>query len=128
MDADELVQGLRERRLTTLALADQIHEDRWREPALSDGRTIHDLLAHILGWDEWAVAVFDISQIRDLPSFLVDALRDDDGVDRYNEKAVARYQRLTRDDLLAALQSATPRLIKSAMAGGGAEWSRRQIQ
>src|SRR5262249_35432553 len=125
MDADELIQRLRERRLTTLALADQISEERWREAALPGGRTIHDLLAHILGWDEWAVAVFDISQIRDLPPVLLDALHDVNG---YNEKAVARFQRLTRDDLLAALQSANPRAIKSAMSVRGAEWTTRRIQ
>ena len=60
MNATDLVQRMREQRLTTLALADQIGEERWREPALPGG-SIHDVLAHLLGWDEWAMAVFDIS-------------------------------------------------------------------
>ena len=66
--ADAVVQQLREQRLTTLSLADQIKEDRWRESVLPGDTTLHDLLAHVLAWDEWAVAVFEISLIRDLPN------------------------------------------------------------
>ena len=73
MDAnktDILVQRLREQRLATLSLADQIKEDRWREPSLPADATLHDLLADVLAWDEWAVAVFEISLMRDLPAVL----------------------------------------------------------
>ena len=66
MEPDEIIQRYRERRLTTLVLADQIADDRWREPALPGGRTIHDQLTHLIGWDEWAAAVFDLSLIRDI--------------------------------------------------------------
>ncbi len=125
MDANELIQQYRERRLTTLALGDQIAEDRWREPAISGGRSIHDLLAHIIAWDEWAAAVFDLSRVRDtLPSILPDALRDPDA---YNARHVARMQNLTRDDVLAALQEANPRVLKSAITGSGADWHLRRI-
>jgi hypothetical protein len=125
VDADEIIQRYRERRLTTLALADQVAEDRWREPALPGGRTIHDLLAHFIAWDEWAAAVFDLSRVRDdLPLVLINALRD---VDAYNDRNVARMRNLTRDDLLAALQEANPRVLKSATAAGGAEWHQRRI-
>jgi hypothetical protein len=125
MDANELIQQYRERRLTTLALGDQIAEDRWREPAISGGRSIHDLLAHIIAWDEWAAAVFDLSRVRDaLPAILPDALRDPDA---YNARHVARMQNLTRDDLLAALQEANPRVLKSAITGSGADWHLRRI-
>ena len=46
-------------------------------------RTLHDLLAHLLGWDEWAVGVFEISALRALPPVLIEALRD---VDDYNAR------------------------------------------
>lgn len=125
MEPEDLVQRLREQRLITLSLADQIKEDRWHEPALPGGRSIHDLLAHLLAWDEWAVAVFELSQLRDtLPPALTRPAADRDA---YNAKAVARYQGISRDDLLSALQGANPRVLQSAAAGGGAEWLTRRI-
>ena len=124
MDVAEIVQGLREQRLTTLALADQIGDDRWWEPVLPGEATLHDLLAHLLGWDEWATAVFEISAYRELPDVLVDAARD---VDDYNVRTQTRYRPLTRDDLLGGLQSATPRVITSAMGRGEAGWEKRRI-
>jgi hypothetical protein len=124
MDAAEVMQGLREQRLTTLALADQIGEDRWREPTLPGDATLHDMLAHLLGWDEWATAVFEISAYRELPDVLVEAARD---VDAYNARTQARYRPLTRDDLLGGLQSATPRVIVAAMGRGEPGWETRRI-
>jgi hypothetical protein len=124
METGEIVQGLREQRLTTLALADQIGDDRWWEPLLPGDATLHDLLAHLLGWDEWATAVFEISAYRELPDVLVDAARDVDG---YNARTQARYRPLTRDDLLGGLQSATPRVITSAIGRGEAGWETRRI-
>ncbi len=123
MDTAELVQRLREQRLITLALADQVSEDRWREPALPGG-SIHDVLAHLLGWDEWAMAVFDISAVRALPASLVDALKDSDG---YNARSQKRYHNLSRDDLLAGLQSLTPRLLASATNRNAPRWDARRI-
>ena len=124
METVEIVQGLREQRLTTLALADQIGDDRWWEPSLPGGATLHDMLAHLLGWDEWATAVFEISAYRELPDVLVDAARDVDG---YNARTQTRYRPLTRDDLLGGLQSATPRVITSAMGRGESGWETRRI-
>jgi hypothetical protein len=124
METAEIVQGLREQRLTTLALADQIGDDRWWEPVLPGGATLHDMLAHLLGWDEWATAVFEISAYRELPDVLVDAARDVDG---YNGRTQTRYRPLTRDDLLGGLQSATPRVITSAMGRGESGWETRRI-
>ncbi len=125
MEPDEIIRRYRERRLITLALADQIAEDRWREPALPGGRTIHDHLTHLIGWDEWAAAVFDLSRVRDeLPSVLINALTD---TDAYNARNVARMHNLTRDDVLSALQEANPRVLKSAMASGGEQWAKRRI-
>lgn len=125
MEPDEIIQRYRERRLTTLALADQIAEDRWREPALPGGRAIHDQLTHLIGWDEWAAAVFDLSLVRDeLPPVLINALAD---VDAYNARNVARMRNLTRDDVISALQEANPRVLKSAMAAGGEQWAKRRI-
>lgn len=125
MEPEDLVQRLREQRLTTLSLADQIKEDRWHEPALPGGRSIHDLLAHLLAWDEWAVAVFELSQLRDtLPPALMRPAADRDA---YNAKAVARYQGISRDDLLSALQAASPRVLQSAAAGRGTDWLTRRI-
>ena len=125
MEPEDLVQRLREQRLATLSLADQIKEDRWHEPALPGGRSIHDLLAHLLAWDEWAVAVFELSQLREtLPPALTRPAADRDA---YNEKAVSRYQGISRDDLLSALQAASPRVLRSAAAGGGRDWLTRRI-
>jgi len=124
MDVAEVVQRLREQRLTTLALADQIGEDRWREPLLPGDTALHDLLAHLLGWDEWATAVFEISAYRDLPDVLIEAARD---VDAYNARTQARYRPLTRDDLLGGLQSATPRVIAAATGRGEPGWETRRL-
>jgi hypothetical protein len=126
MEADKanlLVQRLREQRLTTLSLADQIKDDLWREARLASDLNLHDLLAHVLGWDEWAVAVFEISLIRDLPAILQSAI---DDVDAFNARSQARYRGITRDDMISALQSANPRLIASAKASGY-EWYNREI-
>jgi hypothetical protein len=126
MDAEELAQLVNERRLTTLALADQIGEDRWREPALPGGNSIHDVLAHILAWDEWALAVIELSQLRDtLPDTLVQAAAN---VDAYNAKAMARYSGITRDDIISALQTSAPRLLRSAAANAGPDWPLRRIE
>jgi hypothetical protein len=92
MEADKanlLVQRLREQRLATLSLADQIKDDLWREPRLAPDRSLHDLLAHVLGWDEWAVGVFEISRIRDLPATFQRAI---DDVDAFNARSQARYR------------------------------------
>lgn len=124
MESDDLLQRLREQRLTTMTLADQIKDDRWREPALPGSRTIHEVLSHILAWDEWGIAVFEISAMRALPPVLTQALHD---VDSFNARAVQRFRNLTRDDILSALQSANTRLIASARQSGGAEWATRRI-
>jgi uncharacterized damage-inducible protein DinB len=121
---DEIIQRLRETRYITLSLADQITGDHWREPRLPGGRAIHDLLAHLLAWDEWAIAVFDMSQLRELPPFLVQALQD---VDAYNDRAVHRFRTLTREDMLNGLQSSNARLLKSACATGSDDWAERQL-
>jgi hypothetical protein len=122
--ADILVQRLREQRLATLSLADQIKDDRWREPSLPADATLHDLLADVLAWDEWAIAVFEISLLRDLPAALQKPL---DDVVAFNSRSQARYHGIIRDDMLSALQSANPRLITSAMASGGDQWFLRVI-
>lgn len=124
MDNAELIQRLREARLATLALADQVDEERWRTPLLPGENSLHGVLSHLLGWDEWAAAVFDINGVRPLPPALVDALKD---VDAYNARAVKRYSGLSRDDLLTGLQSSGDRMISSAIGRHGEEWSRRRI-
>jgi hypothetical protein len=124
MDEQDIRQALREQRVTTLALADQIKEDRWHEPALPGGRGIHAVLTHLIGWDEWAVAAFEVSAMRALPPVLVEAYHN---VDAYNERIVKRYHNLTRDDVLSALQGSDDRVIASAMATGGDDWLGRQL-
>jgi hypothetical protein len=124
LNTDGTLHALREQRLTTLALADQIKEDRWREPLLPGERSLHDLLAHILAWDEWAVGVFEISRLRALPPVLIDALRD---VDAYNARAMRRYGNITRDDLLSALQASPERVLASAIGPGGEHWQERRF-
>lgn len=124
MNTDDFLHALREQRLTTLALADQIKEDRWREPLLPGDRSLHDLLAHILAWDEWAVGVFEISRLRMLPPVLIGALRD---VDAYNARAMRRYAKITRDDMLSALQAAPDRVLASAIGPGGEHWQERRF-
>ena len=124
VSTDNVLRALRVQRLTTMALADQIKEDRWREPLLPGDRSLHDLLSHILGWDEWAVGVFEISRLRSLPPVLIEALRD---VDAYNARAVRRYANISRDDLLAALQAAPDRVLASAIGPGGEHWQERRF-
>lgn len=124
MNTDDFLHALREQRLTTLALADQVKEDRWREPLLPGDRSLHDLLAHILAWDEWAVGVFEISRLRTLPPVLIGALRD---VDAYNARAMRRYAKITRDDMLSALQAAPDRVLASAIGPGGEHWQERRF-
>ena len=124
MTGDEILQTMHRERYITLALADQITGDRWREPLLPGGRTIHDLLAHILAWDEWAIGAFEISLLRDLPPTFRAAL---DDVDAFNDRAVVRHRDIPREDLLTGLQTASKRLVTSAMAAGGEEWHRRKL-
>lgn len=123
MDGNEVIQHVRQARYTTLALADQIKDDRWNEPLLPGERTIQDLLSHVIAWDEWLIAVLDISRVRELPPGLVHALGD---VDAYNAKAVARFHNLTRDVILGSLQGASDRLLKSVFATGP-DWERREL-
>jgi hypothetical protein len=124
VNTDDFLHALREQRLTTLALADQIKEDRWREQLLPGDRSLHDLLAHMLAWDEWAVGVFEISRLRALPPVLIDALRD---VDAYNARAMRRYAKITRDDMLSALQASPDRVLASAIGPGGEHWLDRRF-
>jgi hypothetical protein len=123
MHTDELLQRVREQRLITIALADQVKEDRWRAPLLPGG-SMHDVLAHLLGWDEWAMAVFDITGVRPLPPILVDALKDIDG---YNARSQKRYANLSRNDLLTGLETMTPRLLASAHGRGVQGWDGRRV-
>lgn len=122
-DTPTLIQSVRERRLITLALADQVAEERWREPLLPGDRTAHAMLAHLLAWDEWLTAVLELSVLRALPEKLRQPLRD---VDAFNARAVARYDGLGRQDLLTGLQGASVRLASAASAGGDG-WESRRI-
>jgi len=118
------IQTLREQRLMTLALADQVTGTRWSEPALPGGFSAHAMLSHLLGWDEWLIATLELSATRELPAKLVGAFRD---VDAFNARSVARYANVSRDDLLGALQGTSARMVSSALAAGGAEWAQRRI-
>lgn len=122
-DSADLIQSMRERRLLTLALASQIPEERWREPVLPDRWTAHALLSHLLAWDEWATAVFELSALRALPEKLVQAYRD---VDAFNARAVARFDGLEHDQTLMGLQGANMRLVSAATASAS-EWAQRRI-
>ena len=124
MDGMELLQRLHDARYVTLALADQIGEDRWREPLLPGDRAIHDLLAHLVAWDEWAVGVFEISLDRPVPPTLAHI---PDDVDGFNDRSVQRFRTISRLDLLNGLQSSSDRLVKAALAGGGENWNRREL-
>jgi hypothetical protein len=122
----DIAQALPEQRFRTLALADQIGEDRWREPLLPGGRSLHDQMAHLLAWDEWATGVFDISALRALPPVLVEALRDSD---EYNARTERRFRGLGRDDVLVALQGTPERVLASAMSSAprGQPWEEHRI-
>ena len=122
--SNDLLQSLRERRLTTLALVDQIGPDRWREPSLPGARTPHALIAHLLAWDEWTSAVLELSALRELPAKLRGALRE---VDAFNARAVARFDGLERDHLLVGMESASARLLLAATGVGHDGWAARRI-
>jgi uncharacterized damage-inducible protein DinB len=116
---------VREQRHATLSLADQVKEGRWREPVMPGGNTLHDVLAHLLAWDEWAIGVFELSHLRDeVPPTLAHAL---DDVDAFNARAHARFRTITRDDMLSSLQTASDRIVRSALAVGGDEWDKRRL-
>ncbi len=123
-DGMELLQRLHDARYITLALADSIGEDRWRETLLPGDRTIHDLLAHLIAWDEWAIGVFEISMDRPIPPAVARVLAD---VDSFNERAVNRFRTISRMDMLNGLQSSSDRLVKAALATGGDDWHRREL-
>jgi uncharacterized damage-inducible protein DinB len=126
MTDDELLSTRREQRLRTLALADQIGDDRWHEPVLPGNRSIHDQLVHLLAWDEWAIGVFEISALRPLPPVLVSALLDSD---EYNARTERRHQHISRDDILSALQGSGDRALISAERScpEGQPWLDRRI-
>lgn len=120
----ELLQSLRERRLATMALADQVGAERWREPALPGGMTSHAMISHLLAWDEWASAVFELSVVRELPVKLRGALQE---VDAFNARAMARFDGLDRDVLLMGLQNSCARVLAAAAGAGGDGWAGRRI-
>src|SRR5258708_39453854 len=92
---------------------------------MAGGATIHDVLAHLLAWDEWAVGVFELSHLRDeVPPALARAL---DDVDGFNARAQARLRNITRDDMLSSLQTVSDRIVKSSLAVGGADWAKRRL-
>ncbi|HKT39400.1 MAG TPA: hypothetical protein VJR48_13575, partial [Ktedonobacterales bacterium] len=101
MAEEDLIQLAREQRLLTLALVDKITDDRWSAPALPGGVSPHAMLSHLLGWDEWLIAVLEVSAAHELPTKLVVAYRD---IDAFNARSVERYAHISRDDLLGALQ------------------------
>ncbi|HEU0026752.1 MAG TPA: hypothetical protein VFQ25_06510 [Ktedonobacterales bacterium] len=122
-DSLEIIQSVRERRLITLGLADQVAEERWREAILPGGRTAHAMLAHLLAWDEWLTAVLELSALRPLPEKLKQPLRD---VDAFNGRSIVRFDGLPRQDLLMGLQGASVRLVSALTASGGG-WASRRI-
>ncbi len=122
-----LIQSLRERRLITLALADQVGEDRWRTPALPAARSLHDALATLLAWDEWAAAVFEVSLLRGLPAKLTGPAATAEAQRDFAARAIARYQALGRADLLSGVQAAGARVVSAAVGRGAEGWSARRI-
>lgn len=121
---DDPVQRSREQRLLTLALADQIATPRWSDPALPGGGSLHAMLSHLLGWDEWLIAALEVSATRPLPVRLIAAYRD---VDAFNARSVERLAHTSRDDLMASLQGSSMRVTSSALGVGGADWAQRRI-
>jgi len=122
-----LIQELRERRLITLALADQVGEDRWRLATLPHDRSLHNLLAALLAWDEWAAAVFEMSLLRALPPRLIALTQAAEARHSFEARAMARYAPLGRADLLASLQAAGERAISGAIGVGAPGWHGRHI-
>lgn len=124
MAEEDPIQRAREQRLMTLALADQITGDRWSAPALPGAISPHAMLSHLLGWDEWLIAVLEVSAAHELPAKLINAYRD---IDAFNARSVERYAHVSRDDLLGGLQGTSARIVSSALAVGGPAWAERRI-
>jgi hypothetical protein len=122
--AAALLQSVRERRVMSLALAEEIGLERWNAPLLPGERTAHALYSHLLAWDEWATAVFELSALRALSEKLVRPYLE---VDAFNARSVARFAGLPREDLLMGLQGANARLIAAALGADGAAWFARRI-
>ncbi len=122
-----LIQALRERRLLTLALADQVGEDRWRTPRLPHDHSLHDLLAALLAWDEWAAAIFEVSLLRALPPKLIAPTQAAEARHDFEARAFARYAPLARAELLTSLQASGERAISGAIGRGATGWHARPI-
>jgi hypothetical protein len=122
--ATALLQSVRERRVMSLALAEEIGLERWNASLLPGERTAHALYSHLLAWDEWATAVFELSALRALSEKLVRPYRE---VDAFNVRSVARFAGLPREDLLMGLQGANARLIAAAQGADGDAWFARRI-
>lgn len=122
-----LIQSLRERRLITLALADQVGEDRWRAVTLPHDHSLHDVLVGLLAWDEWAAAVFELSLLRGLPPKLIAPTQSAGARHEFEARAKARYTPLGRADLLASLQAAGERAVSGAIGRGVEGWATRPI-
>lgn len=124
MAEEDLIQLAREQRLMTLTLADQINGARWSAHELPGGFSPHAMLSHLLGWDEWLIAVLEVSAAHELPAKLINVYRD---VDAFNARSVERYAHVSRDDLLGGLQGTSARIVSSAQAAGGPAWAERRI-
>lgn len=125
-DPATLLGQVSERRLTTLALADQIRDaERWHAPALPGGQSLHAVLSCQLGWDEWIVAAYELSALRPLPPILAQAIDDEPAL---GARATKRYAAISRDDVLSSLQAAASRIVSAARGRGGAAWFARPIE
>ena len=122
-----LIQELRERRLITLALADQVGEDRWLAATLPHDRSLHNVLAALLAWDEWAAAVFEVSLLRALPPKLIALTQAAEARHEFEARAFVRYAPLGRADVLASLHAAGERAISGAIGVGAPGWHGRHI-
>ncbi|HLY31766.1 MAG TPA: hypothetical protein VKQ36_12125, partial [Ktedonobacterales bacterium] len=126
-EPNDIIQETHQQRLITLALADQVEEARWSAPALPNGQTLHDALAILLAWDEWAIAVFEVSLLRALPARLTLPASNGDEAQAYEARAQTRSAPLSKNDLLGGLQVAATRLITAAVGRGAPDWQERRL-
>ncbi len=125
---EQFIQSFREQRLITLALGDQVAEARWAAPELPGGRTLHDALARLLAWNEWAIADFELSLLRALPPRLVLPASSEDEALAFEERAEARSAALSKNDLLGGLQVASTMLISAAVGRNNPDWFGRRLE
>ncbi len=105
----ELTATLRANRARLLALLDGLPEEQMLIPDLIGRWSIKDLLAHLAGWEDWAVQVLTVVPPGEtMPAAYAEALAD---FDAFNAESVAERDDYSPDEQLVELERVHEELI-----------------